>query len=202
MKNVTFIEDPYGFPSLDREYNEEIPENGDAAELESAAEAEPVLETVAIEDAESCIEAMLFMSSAPVPAARLREALGAGFSIPAFQEAVTALKDRYKSARSGIELVEVAGGMQLRTKPERAGLVRKLSRVQAQKLSAGAMETLAVIAYRQPVMREDVDKVRGVDSTYFLRGLMEKNLEPGVSIPLCHSPNLVLQQAHPSEEVP
>ena len=73
-------------------------------------------------------------------------------------------------------IVEVAGGFQFRTKPGRANLARKLAKVQTQKLSSGAMETLAIVAYKQPVLKEDIDKVRGVDSSHFIRGLMDKKL--------------------------
>jgi len=72
--------------------------------------------------------------------------------------------------------VEVAGGLQFRTKPGRAALAKKLAKVTTQRLSSGAMQTLAIIAYRQPAMKEDVDKIRGVDSSYFIRGLLERKL--------------------------
>lgn len=152
---------------------------------------------------ESCIEALLFMSDKPLSAEKLRELLsppapepeegeaeGAepaeagsppapepeGIKLSLFQEALTALRVRYQRPCHGFELVQVAGGFQFRTKPGRAALAKKLAKVQTQKLSTGAMETLAIVAYRQPVMKEDVDKVRGVDSSYFVRGLLEKKL--------------------------
>jgi segregation and condensation protein B len=98
------------------------------------------------------------------------------FSLSIFQEAITGLRDRYQAVHHGIELVEVAGGFQFRTKPGRAALAKKLAKVQTQKLSSGAMETIAIVAYRQPVMKEEIDKVRGVDSSYFIRGLLDKKL--------------------------
>lgn len=125
---------------------------------------------------ESCLEALLFMCDKPVSLNRLRDLLGPDFAVSVFQEALTSLKDRYRQPRFGIELVEVAGGYQLRTKPGRAALAMKLAKVQTQRLSSGAMESLAIIAYRQPVMKEDVDKIRGVDSSYFIRGLLDKKL--------------------------
>ncbi|OFZ84030.1 MAG: SMC-Scp complex subunit ScpB [Bdellovibrionales bacterium RIFOXYD1_FULL_44_7] len=125
---------------------------------------------------QSCIEALLFMVDQPLSVNKIRDLLGPNFSFSIFQEAVTALKDRYQSSAFGIELVEVAGGLQLRTKPGRTALVKKLAKVQPQKLSSGAMETLAIIAYKQPVMKEEMDKIRGVDSSYFLRVLLEKRL--------------------------
>ncbi len=92
------------------------------------------------------------------------------------QEALTALKQEYSRSFHGFELVEVAGGYQFRTKPGRAALAKKLAKIQTQRLSSGAMETLAIVAYKQPVLKEDIDKVRGVDSSHFIRGLMDKKL--------------------------
>ena len=72
--------------------------------------------------------------------------------------------------------MEVAGGYQYRTKAGRAPLAKKLAKVPAKRLTAGAMETLAIVAYRQPVMKEDVDKIRGVDSSYFVKNLLDNKL--------------------------
>jgi segregation and condensation protein B len=127
-------------------------------------------------EVQSCIEALLFMADKPISAEKLRDLLGPNFTLAVFQEAVTALQDRYKSAHHGFELVKVAGGYQFRTKAGRAPLARKLAKIQTQRLSSGGMESLAIIAYKQPVLKEDIDKIRGVDSSYFLRGLMDKKL--------------------------
>lgn len=102
------------------------------------------------------------------------EAAKPDFSL--IQEALTALKQEYSRTFHGFELVEVAGGYQFRTKPGRAALAKKLAKIQTQRLSSGAMETLAIIAYKQPVLKDDIDKVRGVDSSHFVRGLMDKKL--------------------------
>jgi segregation and condensation protein B len=93
-----------------------------------------------------------------------------------FTQALQELQARYADPNHNIELVEVSGGWQLRTKPGRAALAKKLAKVQNQRLSAGGMETLAIVAYRQPVMKEEIDKIRGVDSSYFIRGLLDKKL--------------------------
>lgn len=125
---------------------------------------------------ESCIETLLFLSDKPVSVNKLREMIGEAFPLPLFQEAITSLRDRYGKACHGIEIVEINGGLQFRTKPGRAPLARKLAKVQTQKLSSGAMESLAIIAFRQPVLKEDIDKIRGVDSSYFIRGLLDRKL--------------------------
>ena len=134
-----------------------------------------------LHEMESCIEALLFMLDKPVSAQKLQELLTASeesekpkFSL--IQEALTSIRTRYGKAWHGIELVEVGGGFQLRTKVGRAALAKKLAKVSTQRLSSGAMETLAMIAYRQPVLKEEIDRVRGVDSSHFVRGLLDKKL--------------------------
>ncbi len=129
-----------------------------------------------LREMESCIEALLFMSEKPLSATRLRDLLGPEMSLHYFQEALTNLQARYARFSHGIELAEIAHGYQFRTKPVRAPLAKKLAKIQTQRLSTGAMESLAIIAYKQPVMKDDIDKIRGVDSSHFIRGLLDKKL--------------------------
>ena len=154
-----------------------------AEEAEQAAKLDPELqaalpnqENLDVSEVQSCIEALLFMADKPISVDKLRELLGPNFTPAVFQEAITELVDRYKGMHHGIELVKVGGGYQFRTKPGRAALARKLAKTQSQRLSSGAMESLAIIAYKQPVLKEDIDKIRGVDSSHFIRGLLEKKL--------------------------
>ena len=156
------------------ESSSELSESGDSVE-NSPSEPEP---TLSLDQAEiqSAIEALLYISDKPISMDRLHELLGPNFDRALFEEAIQALTQRYTTVHHGIELVEVSGGYQFRTKPGRSLLAKKLVKVQTQRLSAGGMETLAIVAYRQPVMKEDVDKVRGVDSSYFIRHLMERKL--------------------------
>lgn len=151
-----------------------------AAEAEQALEdALPVFTgdaTLDVQELMSCIEALVFMSERPLSPKRLQELLGPEQNFDLFQEAATRLRERYRAPSYGVELVMVAGGLQFRTKPGRAALARKLAKVQTQKLSSGAMETLAITAYKQPVMKEEIDKIRGVDSSYFIRILLDRKL--------------------------
>lgn len=128
------------------------------------------------DEIKSCIEALLFMTDKPMSAEKIREHLGPELKLSLFQEAITSLMDDYKKVNHGIELVKIAGGYQLRTKPIRAPLAKKLAKIQTQRLSSGAMETLAIVSYKQPVLKEDIDKIRGVDSSHFIRGLLDKKL--------------------------
>lgn len=118
-------------------------------------------------------EAILFSSDEPVPVAKLAEALGVSES--EIQCAISGLEATYKDR--GIMLERVAGGMMLVTRPEYAGIIEKaLSRKIALSLSKGTMETLAVIAYRQPVTRQDIEAARGVNPEASIETLLEKGL--------------------------
>jgi segregation and condensation protein B len=75
-----------------------------------------------------------------------------------------------------LELVEVAGGYQFRTKPQWAQWVNRLKKTKPVKLSQSALETLAIIAYQQPVIRPTIEVIRGVDSGWVIRSLLEKGL--------------------------
>jgi len=81
-----------------------------------------------------------------------------------------------RSPDRGIFLAEVAGGYQFRTKTDFSTLIRKLKAKRPPKLGRAAMEILAIVAYRQPVTRAEVEDVRGVDSGGAIRGLLEKGL--------------------------
>jgi segregation and condensation protein B len=157
-----------------------------AKEAEEAEQIDPALAaalpqrgedgSLDLNELQSAIEAILFMVDKPIKMERIHEMLGPDFELNLFQEAMTALMDRYQTTTHGIEIVQVANGYQFRTKAGRAALVKKLAKVQMQRLSSGAMESLAIIAYRQPVLKDDIDKIRGVDSSYFIRQLLDKKL--------------------------
>ena len=162
--------------SEDQALAQELANQAAAAQVEADPELHAAMPKLDVEEVASAIEALLFVSDKPLSLSKLREFLGPAFAPELFREAIDLLNENFSKPLRGIELVEVAGGFQLRTKPGRAALARKLAKISTQKLSAGAMESLAIVAYRQPVMKEDIDKVRGVDSSYFIHGLLEKKL--------------------------
>lgn len=94
----------------------------------------------------------------------------------AVKAALTELIEDYRNRAGGLLIEEVAGGYQFRTNPEFSAWVRRLFKSGAQKLSRPAMETLAIVAYKQPVMRAELEAVRGVDSGGVLATLMDKRL--------------------------
>ena len=129
------------------------------------------------DDLQSCIEAILFYSDRSVSLKKLKEMLEMTDAEDApFLAAIEQLKASYQSKAHGFEVAEIAGGYQLRTKPSKAPLLRKLAKVQSQRLSRGAMETLTIVAYKQPCTKDDIDQVRGVDSSHFIRTLLDRKL--------------------------
>jgi len=128
-----------------------------------------------MENLEAIIEALIFVSEEPVTFKRLGEILD-GVEDAEIRDAVRALGRNYEARQGGLYLAEVAGGYQLRTREFCAGWIKKLHGIRPMTISKAAMETLAVIAYRQPVMKAEIESVRGVDVSGTLKGLLEKNL--------------------------
>ena len=119
-------------------------------------------------------EALIFAADGPIKAERMAEALDV--PLTDIREAITALEADYTERPRGFFLQEVAGGYQLRTRPEYADYLRKLGRSRPFRFSRPALESLAIIAYRQPVTRSEIEYLRGVDSGSVLKTLLEKHL--------------------------
>jgi segregation and condensation protein B len=134
---------------------------------------EPVSEQAAGE-LDMAVEALLFVSAAPVSVAALAEAVGC--SQAALREAIDRLRERYAEGKSGIVLGEVAGGFQLRSAESQRHHIRRLLGVKPQRLTRAAMETLALVAYRQPITRPEIEDVRGVDCGAVLKALLERGM--------------------------
>lgn len=123
----------------------------------------------------AALEALLFASPEPLPRERLAVLLPE-LSPEALAAALTALGARYASPQSGLMLEEVAGGFRLATRPEVAETVARLAIVRPSRLSRPALETLAIIAYRQPITKAEVEAVRGVGIDGVLKTLGERGL--------------------------
>src|SRR5436305_15292911 len=120
------------------------------------------------------VEALLFASDTPLEAERIRDVLDLE-SAQAARELVEEVRARYQER--GLMLVEVGGGYRLVTRPELAPWLVKLARARTkQRLSRPALETLAIVAYKQPVSRPEVDAIRGVNSDAVLENLLERRL--------------------------
>ncbi len=122
------------------------------------------------------VEALLFASDTPVEAERIREVLD--LESPAVaRELVETLRARLDAEVRGLQVVEVGGGFRLVTRPEIAPWLVKLARSRTRsRLSRPSLETLAIIAYRQPVSRPEVDAIRGVNSEAVLENLLERRM--------------------------
>jgi len=90
--------------------------------------------------------------------------------------ALTALKEEFENRSGGFMLHEVAGGFQFRTRPESKPYIQRLFQPSPARLSKAALETLAIIAYRQPVMRSEIEHIRGVNSGNTIRLLLDRKL--------------------------
>ncbi len=121
------------------------------------------------------IESMLLASGAPVPLARLVDALE-GPDRREVAAALRALGASYEREGRGLRLVYVAGGYQLRSAPEHARWVRRLLGGRPPRLSRPLLETLAIVAYRQPCTRPEIEAIRGVDADAVLASLVERRL--------------------------
>lgn len=120
------------------------------------------------------LEALLLASGDPLPITRVEELLLCTKSdVLALAES---LKQSYEAENRGLEIVNVSSKLQLRTKAIYAEYVRNLIAVKPRKLSQAALETLAVIAYQQPVVKSEVDKIRGVDVAPTIKTLLERKL--------------------------
>ena len=122
------------------------------------------------------LEALLFASDAPIEAERIQEVLELD-SPAAARELVDTLGRRLDSEGRALQVIEVGGGFRLVTRPEVAPWLVKLQRSKTKsRLSRPALETLAIIAYRQPVSRPDVDAIRGVNSEGVLDNLLDRRM--------------------------
>jgi len=129
-----------------------------------------------VEELERIIEALLFASPEPLTIARIRSIVP-GLEKQQVVEAINSLRQEYAGESRSFQIVEIGGGFQLTTKPDYAIWVGKLFEERSrQKLSRAALETLAIIAYKQPVMRSTIESIRGVNVDGVLRTLMERDL--------------------------
>lgn len=125
---------------------------------------------------EAALEAVLFVSSEPVPRARLLEMFEESEREEAAQ-ALEAVLARYSGDERGVLVEDVAGGVRIATRPEVVGWLRRFFDVAGgNKLSMAALETLAIIAYRQPITGPEIQELRGVSSVGVLKTLLERRL--------------------------
>ncbi|MGZ3658178.1 MAG: SMC-Scp complex subunit ScpB, partial [Bdellovibrionota bacterium] len=150
------------------------------ADLEEGEEAEvpePIVyrEYTPVE-LQAAVEATLFMHHKPITVGKIRELINPNIPEDDFRTAISNLMAVFFDEARGIELVEVANGFQFRTKPENKDILRRMYQIAPMKLTNAMLEVLAIVAYNQPLTREGVDKIRGVDSSHLLRVLLDKKM--------------------------
>jgi segregation and condensation protein B len=133
-------------------------------------------ETIDGRELKAILEAVLFVSPEPVPVARLVSILGTVSKAEVVQALGILTHDLDQDGR-GIQLVQIAGGYRLVTKQEYGPWLKRMDKAKAaQKLSRSALESLAIIAYKQPLVRSEIEEIRGVETSGVLRTLCERKL--------------------------
>jgi segregation and condensation protein B len=129
-----------------------------------------------IADIKPVLEALLLASDKPVPLAQLAKAMD-GVERKAVSQTLEELAAEYDSQARGFRLVEIAEGWQLVTRPQFAGAIRKMNRTKAaNRLTRPSLESLAIVAYKQPITKAEVESVRGVNSEGVINSLLERRL--------------------------
>ena len=166
--------------------------DADSDALESSEAQDGTVAEVAAEDTEpqssdatdspapdvdlGSLEALLFSTHHPLTAGRLAELLDLPTTKP-LRKAIKALNDQYASTGRAFRVEQVAGGFQILTLPQYGDLLKQFHQKEVDaKLTKAAIETLAIIAYKQPILRADVEAIRGVACGETIRSLMEKHL--------------------------
>lgn len=171
----------------------ELKASGDVSEESQEASPEYELEGTELEGFESAeieeeefleedtivsiVESVLFATDKPVSLASIKQSFkGTQVRTNHIRRAIDSLAVEYAGGRRGITIEEVSGGYQIRTKMDNLRYVRQMVKSRPFKLSGPALEVLAIIAYKQPMIKAHVDEIRGVESGHLLRALMEKGI--------------------------
>lgn len=128
-----------------------------------------------MEKIKAVIEALIFASDIPLSPEKIRVVLPEAEKTE-IKEIIDQLVTEYNERQGGISLQEVAGGFQFRTNAEISQWIKKLKITKPHALSPQAMETLAIVAYKQPIVKSEIEDIRGVDVGGPLKGLLERKL--------------------------
>ena len=169
------VRDPVDEPTASLDAVEVEPEVGQDVITEmSAPAADPALSDMRA--LKGILEALLFVTAEPIPVTRFLALLGA-VTKQDVDQALASLAQDYEQEGRGLQLAEVAGGYRIVTKAEFAPWLKRLEKVKSpSKLSRSALESLAIIAYTQPIVRAEVEQIRGVETSGVIRTLLERKL--------------------------
>lgn len=149
---------------------------GDVSGGESCSDCETAARTFAACELKGIVESLLFVSQEPLPLQRLVMVIG-DVTKTEVSAALRILEEELEKQGRGIRLVEVAGGFRLVTKQEYAPWIKRLDKAKSTpKLSRSALESLAIIAYKQPIVKAEIEEIRGVETSGVVRTLLERKL--------------------------
>ena len=179
-RNMTPVTDEMNIasPQLDMETPVSL-SNGHPASAEigePSGQADIAAQAVAARELKAIVESLLFVSSEPLSVQRLLAVIGDVTKVEVTQ-ALRSLGEELEQEGRGLRLAEVAGGFRLLTKQEYAGWIKRLDKSKSTaKLSRSALESLAIIAYKQPIVRSEIEDIRGVETSGVVRTLLERKL--------------------------
>ncbi len=127
------------------------------------------------EEVKSVLESLLFVADGPLTVQRIAEVVD-GVDKETLQELLREIQSELEAPSRGLQLVEVAGGYQLRTAKVNADWVKKFLGGRPARMGRATLETLAIIAYRQPITKAEMEAIRGVDVDGVITTLLERNL--------------------------
>jgi segregation and condensation protein B len=156
--------------------SENLGDSSEVAELEDLEEG-AIPKDLEMVQVKSVIESLLLASEKPITISVLKEVFkGSNTTTDSIKRCLNDLIIEYTGAERGMSLSEVGGGYQLRTKSDNMVFVRRLTKGRPFKLSGPALEVLSIIAYKQPLIKAEVDSIRGVESGHLVRALMDRSL--------------------------
>ena len=132
------------------------------------------------EEVKSIVESLLFVADGPLTIQRLTEVID-GVEKNEIRSILEDMNDEWAARRGGIRLVEVAGGYQLRTAKANADWVKKFLGGRPARMGRATLETLAIVAYRQPITKAEIEAIRGVDVDGVITTLLERSLVRAVA---------------------
>jgi segregation and condensation protein B len=151
-------------------------ESAEAASVEAAPVNDGAVQAIAERELRGIVESLLFVSPEPLSVQRLVAIMGDVTKADVAQ-ALRGLGEELEQEGRGVRLVEIAGGFRLVTKQEYATWIKRLDKTKsAAKLSRSALESLAIIAYKQPIVRSEIEEIRGVETSGVVRTLLERKL--------------------------
>ena len=172
----TDTDQPDAADDLDDDADVDQGEPDDDRAQAAADDLDDGMQADVVTDMESVVEAILFASDEPLTAARLVSVVETG-SVKQIRQSVKNLNEKYADGNCAFRIEQIAGGYQMMTLPPYNHWLKKLLRVRSDgKLTQASLETLAIIAYKQPIIRADVEAIRGVSSGEVIRNLMYKGL--------------------------